>query len=282
MNELYKNNNKLSNCKKFSRCNNIKECAKCRNIWRKKNLGKLTNHLTNLQLKKYKYKKYITIQSMQIDNYFEQLEKVENFVKDELAKKRYKSSIFNDSEYILIKEISYSSDLGYHPHFNLILLTNNKNDFNKKLVEKYNIRTYEKEIKKTNPLQQIKNIFVYSCKFDEKRANLERQNKITYNKKDIYYSKLFVPTKLKKEDKIQQLKEKRKEINLSAKNRIKAKKQKLMRILNARNYKKITIAKKIFKFNQERKKIEDYKRKRVSKINAQIKRLSKHKVKMSV
>ena len=189
------------NCNPYFRCNNPKKCEHCSIAWRKKHYTKTTSHLTEKLLDKFDHKKYITIKSNSLSyNYDEKNSDVDNFIDDFKRMKRNKNFVIeNNSQFIITKEISYTEELGYNPHYNIILLTHKEfKEDNKqltKLLDKHNIEIYIQDMYKDKKdktfLTSLKKQINYSLKFEEKRSTLETQINITKYKRDIYTTEFF-------------------------------------------------------------------------------------------
>jgi len=195
------------NCAPYFRCNNPKKCKTCHDIWRKKHYSKTTSHLKEDALKKFAHKKYITIKSKSLSHDFELKNvDVDSFIEDFKIMKRNKNFVIeNNSQFIITKEISHTSELSYNPHYNIILLSHKSIDLNnkqlQKLLHKYNIEIYIDDIYKdkydNTYLTSIKKLVNYSLKFEAKRNTLEKQINITKYKRDIYTTEFFNSDKYK-------------------------------------------------------------------------------------
>lgn len=198
------------NCKPHSRCKQIHKCETCHNIHSKKQLDKHLNHITDKQLYKYKYAKYITITPNELNNSFDFNNAHINDYNDHLTntgKRRAKKHPFNDCEYISFKEITKSKANGdILPHLHIILLTNNDNplfdnplfDYDIRDIEiKTNDTKYKKYNHNKNPLRQtLKNIYAYSTKADKARLSYEKTFDTSKGKNDVRVSKLFKSHKI--------------------------------------------------------------------------------------
>lgn len=190
-----------TNCTKLSRCNSYKKCKSCHTIYKNKQIKKLTYHLDEISIRKYKYKQYLIFSSLDTHKYenYKNAD-MENFINELIQTKRNKSSILKNSQYIAIKEISYTKQKGYNPHYNFIYLSDKKfiqSKAFKNLASRYNIKVSVKEIYKTERsfLKSIKKIINYSLKFDINRLDIERKYNTTKGQRDIKKSGLFIEQK---------------------------------------------------------------------------------------
>lgn len=161
-------------------------------------------HVDDKALKRFKHAQYITINPTSLDSdYGLKSARLDDYIKllTNAGKRRAKSHPLHNAQYIIIKEISHSETLGYHPHLNIIVFRDHTNPF-PDLSGEY--RSHVEPLSRTlsgkfsqyndtkNPLtQNVKNIFIYSTKPDQKRINLERQDNLSFRKKDIFVSNLF-------------------------------------------------------------------------------------------
>lgn len=242
-------------CTPLSRCHNYKICPTCARI-RENKIKKNTSHITESEIKKFKYKKYIVVTSKDINtNVYMKNADIDNFLKDFISKKRNKNFIIdNSTQYFITKEISYNKKFDYNPHLNIILLSNKKFDTENKqfknLVSSYNLDIFIKDITKREGTykKSIDSLISYSIKFDKNRALLESDVNITKNKRDIFTSTLFDK---KKYTKLQR--------NLyiyirAFKDIYKAKKQEIIN----KSIKEIKEAKAIYKRNAKKTNIKQY------------------------
>ena len=186
------------NCNPLSRCHNYKVCPTCARI-RENKIKKNTSHISETEIKKYKYKKYIVVTSKDIDSnvYFKNAN-IDYFLKEFLTKKRNKNFIIDSStQYFITKEISYNKKFDYNPHLNIILLSNKKIDIDnkqfKELTSRFRLDIHIKDITKRDGTykKSIDSLISYSIKFDKNRSILERDISLTKNKRDIFSSTLF-------------------------------------------------------------------------------------------
>lgn len=188
-------------CYAFSRCHNHKKCEYCHDTWRKKNFSKITKHLNEKDLKKFKHKKYITIHSKSLSkNHDLKNIDVDNFMDQFKIKRRNKNfAISKNSHFIITKEISYTKGLGHNPHYNIILFSHTPFDTDNKQLQKllsvHDIELYEEDIYKSEKdntyLSSLHALVNYVLKFEVKRSELESQISITYNKRDIFTTEFF-------------------------------------------------------------------------------------------
>ena len=194
----------FKDCAPKSRCNDYKKCPHCFSIWKKKQYAKATNHLTEKQINKFKYKSFLTLVSL--DTKISPQEKNSNidlFLKDILNGTRYKSNIFFESEYFISKQISYNKDFGVNPHYHIVLLSNKAFKRDKKLKEKlsrYNLRIDKKDIYKKNNtfIDSVKSLVNYCLKSNSDTFQIEQDQNLSKNKRYIKKSTLFSINKYKK------------------------------------------------------------------------------------
>ena len=182
----FKNFSIQKECTKFSRCNDFRTCKTCNYIHTQKMKKQLLGHLTEEVINSYKYKYFIRVRNDDKNiNIVEKNQMVNFFINDFTSSKRNKNFIIDkNSQYIINKEVSYSKEYGYNPHYHIILLTNKEFDLNntqlKKMMIKNNIDLHITNIYKKNNsyLESIKNIFTYINKYDESTAKIQRENKL--------------------------------------------------------------------------------------------------------
>ena len=190
-----------SECRPLSRCNNYKKCKACHTIYKNKQIKKLSSHLDEISIREYKYKQYLVFTSADTHRYEDYKNSdLDNFLRELISTKRNKSGILSNAQYLAIKEISFSSQLGYNPHYNFIYLSNKKfiqsKEF-KRIASKYNIKVHVTDIYQTERsyLKSIKKIINYSFKYDDKRSTIEKQTELTKHKQDVKKSNLFISSK---------------------------------------------------------------------------------------
>ena len=190
---------KYQNCTPLFRCHDYKKCKECNKLYRQKQYAKATNHLKEIHIKQYKYKYYLVFTSNDINiSIQEKNSNIDLFIKDFLSKRRNKNFLINkDSQYFITKEISYKKNIGYNPHYNMILLSNEPLDENNKqfqnLLNNCGIKYHVDNLYKTDKsyLKSIQKIINYSLKFETERAELEKQISITKYKRNVLKSELF-------------------------------------------------------------------------------------------
>jgi len=198
-----------TSCKPHSRCKKIHECETCHKIHAKKSLDKHLSHITDKQLKKFKYAKYITITPKDLVKDFDIHNSnidIYNQYLTNSSKRRSKKHPFYNSEYISFKEITKSKgNKELLPHLHIILLTNNLPLFESQLFD-FDIidikieldEKYKKYNDYNNPLTTtLKKIYSYSTKADKSRLSYERIFNISKGKSDTKVSNIF-KTKPKK------------------------------------------------------------------------------------
>lgn len=189
---------KPENCTTFSRCNNYKICPHCFKIWKNKQFKKATENLSEKRINKFKYKYFLTVVSMDKNiNPYEKNSNIDLFLNDLTRNKRAKTNLFYQSEYLSVKQISYTEQYEINPHLHITLLTNKIFKRDKKireLLSRYNLRINKQEIKKDidnsfrTPILKIIN---YSLKFNPVTNDIESKYKLTKNKSYIKKSSLF-------------------------------------------------------------------------------------------
>lgn len=194
-------------CKPAFRCKDHQKCATCRHIWIKQQISKYTDHLSAATLSRYKRAYYITINptEMRLD-IEESTAMIDHYVRSLIRGKRASCSMLHKSEYIFIKEISYTKELGYHAHYNLILFTDQKieGDHKGDLFKddyRYNVSVLKRSLDqdhskssynhKSPLIQNIKNVIAYSLKTDPNRMRLERVSSVSKGKHDVLASHYF-------------------------------------------------------------------------------------------
>lgn len=193
-------------CKPHSRCHNYKKCKHCADVKRKREFAKAFNHITEKHLKNYKYKNFLTFVSLNKSNDFELKNAcIDNFIKELIRSKRYKSSILHNSQYFVSKHISKKDDL-INPHLHMIFLSHKSFKHSKqikRLLNKYNLRVNNKVMYKENNnyKDSFKRLLNYCLKVNSNRLQIERDYNLTKGKRDIYKSTLFSKRKLLKKDK---------------------------------------------------------------------------------
>jgi hypothetical protein len=203
----YTRNTTFKNCTPAQLCNDFKKCPRCFDLWKKKQYAKAINHLTEKQIKEYKYKSFLTVVSL--DTKISAKEKNSNldlFLNDLIRGARYKASAFYQSEFFSMKQISYKNDFGANPHLHIIYLSMFKFIRNKKLKEllsKYNLRIDKKDIYKNEDrsyLTSIKKVVNYCLKANKDTFEIERNLSLTKGKRLIKKSVLFNNKKLQKKE----------------------------------------------------------------------------------
>lgn len=189
-------------CSINHRCNNYKICLACFNIWKKKQFKKLTENLTEKRIKDFKYKYFLTVVSL--DNKISAYEKNSNidlFLNELTKNKRAKNNLFNASEYLSIKQISYNEQFEVNPHLHIIFLSNKIFKRDKKLkdlLSRFNLRIHKKDITKSTDNSyktSILKLINYSLKYNPKTIEIEKNYKLTHNKSYIKKSSLFCKRK---------------------------------------------------------------------------------------
>lgn len=190
-------------CTPLKRCNKHKKCPHCFLIWKKKQFSKATSHLTEKHLKNWKHKNFLTFVTLDTQLMADEInENIENFLKDLIRSKRYKSSILHDGQYFTMKHISKSDDKGINPHLHMIFLSNKSFKHSKHLkglLKKYNLRVHNKPIYRDTDnsyLTSIKKLINYMLKPSHDRIEIERKYNLTSNQRDIKKSIMFSKRKL--------------------------------------------------------------------------------------
>ena len=210
MKDYTKNNEKkqaYTQCYPEHRCNNTKKCKYCFNIWRKKQYKKATEHLKEKHIKGYKYKYLLTFVSLEDKGLRSKNNNLDNFLKELIRGKRYKSSFLYNAQYISKKHISHSKERGYNPHIHFLYLGNKHFKYSKqlkKIQNKYKIRIDCKIIKReknSSYLTSVKKIINYMLKQEDSKIKAEFLYNITKNKRDLKKSCLFSKYKMNEKEK---------------------------------------------------------------------------------
>lgn len=192
------------NCTKFSRCNNPKTCSYCNNEKRKRELKRYFSHLQENHILNYNDRYIVTFTNKdQHGGTRGKNSNIKAFIKEFISKYKRNKNFFinsNNGEFIGSKEISFSKEGGFNPHFHFIILGNDL-DFNniqlQQLLKDHRIDMHKEEIykdqKENTYLKSLKNIFIYINKFEEQRAELEQYTNISKGEQNTIKSKLFNP-----------------------------------------------------------------------------------------
>lgn len=199
--QYYHTHRHYSECRPHARCKNHQTCKTCRAIWAKEQIQTRTAHLSARDVSRFKHAYYITINPTWFNtDISESSLTLDAHVRSLIKSKRSKRSLLHGGEYLFVKEISHSEKLGYHAHYNLILLTDTPTAHHELNGYRYHVETIRRDLPDNlhkkfndkNPLiQNIRNILSYSLKADKNRMEIEQNTQLSKGVHDLLFSDLF-------------------------------------------------------------------------------------------
>lgn len=200
----FKKFTRAKDCFPHNRCKNVRHCPLCRNQWAKKNMKVRLEHLDDSMINSFKYMLFVgvTINNMRL-SVIEQFKLMEKYRKrlSSASGRRYKKYPLYESEYIIFREITYSSSTKTHmPHLHMIVLRNHTSpfDFNEPMELDFNIQEIvsakvndQRNFNDQLMVQSLKNIFIYCTKFDDAMLDFDIDTNLLKCTRDFLHSPMF-------------------------------------------------------------------------------------------